>query len=73
MRELEHWVGGKSVRGSSGRSGPVYDPARGVQTATVPLASAAEVDAAVERRHRGGRGVGVGLAQLAGGRPVPLP
>jgi malonate-semialdehyde dehydrogenase (acetylating)/methylmalonate-semialdehyde dehydrogenase len=47
MRELEHWVGGKSVRGSSGRMGPVYDPARGVQTASVPLASADEVDGAV--------------------------
>jgi malonate-semialdehyde dehydrogenase (acetylating) / methylmalonate-semialdehyde dehydrogenase len=44
MRELEHWVGGKSVRGSSGRTGPVYDPARGVQTAIVPLSSASEVD-----------------------------
>jgi malonate-semialdehyde dehydrogenase (acetylating) / methylmalonate-semialdehyde dehydrogenase len=47
MRELEHWVGGKSVPGTSGRHGPVYDPARGVQTATVPLASTGEVDAAV--------------------------
>jgi malonate-semialdehyde dehydrogenase (acetylating) / methylmalonate-semialdehyde dehydrogenase len=47
MRELEHWVGGKSVRGSSGRTGPVYDPARGVQTGIVPLASASEVDAVV--------------------------
>src|SRR5580704_386841 len=47
MRELEHWVGGKSVRGSSGRAGPVYDPARGVQTASVPLASSEEVDGAV--------------------------
>jgi len=48
MRELEHWVGGKSVAGTSGRVGPVYDPARGVQTATVPLASVDEVDAAVD-------------------------
>jgi malonate-semialdehyde dehydrogenase (acetylating) / methylmalonate-semialdehyde dehydrogenase len=47
MRELEHWVGGKSVAGTSGRSGPVFDPARGVQTAAAPLASADEVDAAV--------------------------
>ncbi len=47
MRELEHWVGGKSVRGSSERTGPVYDPARGVQTGIVPLASASEVDAVV--------------------------
>jgi malonate-semialdehyde dehydrogenase (acetylating) / methylmalonate-semialdehyde dehydrogenase len=48
MRELEHWVGGKSVARTSGRVGPVYDPARGVQTATVPLASVDEVDAAVD-------------------------
>ena len=48
MRELEHFIGGKSVAGTSGRQGPVFDPARGVQTATVPLASPAEVAAAVE-------------------------
>ena len=47
MQELEHWVGGKSVRGSSERTGPVYDPARGVQTGIVPLASASEVDAVI--------------------------
>jgi malonate-semialdehyde dehydrogenase (acetylating)/methylmalonate-semialdehyde dehydrogenase len=47
MRELEHFVGGKSVAGTSGRHGPVFDPARGVQRASVPLASAAEVDGAV--------------------------
>jgi malonate-semialdehyde dehydrogenase (acetylating)/methylmalonate-semialdehyde dehydrogenase len=48
VRELEHWIGGKSVAGASGRRGAVYDPARGVQTASVPLASAEEVDGAVE-------------------------
>jgi malonate-semialdehyde dehydrogenase (acetylating)/methylmalonate-semialdehyde dehydrogenase len=48
MRELEHWVGGKSVAGTSGRHGPIFDPARGVQTAQVPLASEKEVDAAVD-------------------------
>ena len=48
MRELEHFVGGKSVAGTSGRQGPVFDPARGVQTAAVPLASVDEVAAAVE-------------------------
>ena len=48
MRELEHWVGGKAVAGTSGRSGPVFDPARGVQTGTVPFASADEVASAVE-------------------------
>ncbi len=48
MRELEHFVGGKSVAGTSGRHAPVFDPARGVPSATVPLASAAEVDGAVQ-------------------------
>jgi malonate-semialdehyde dehydrogenase (acetylating)/methylmalonate-semialdehyde dehydrogenase len=48
MRELEHFIGGKSVAGTSGRQGPVFDPARGVQTAAVPLASGDEVAAAVE-------------------------
>ena len=48
MRTLEHFIGGKSVAGTSGLLGPIYDPARGIQTASVPLASEAEVDAAVE-------------------------
>ncbi len=70
MRELEHFVGGKSVAGTSGRHGPVFDPARGVQTGTVPLADAAEIDDAVaSRQGRGGR-VGSRLAQLAGQRPL---
>ena len=40
---IGHWVGGKPVAGTSGRSGPVFDPARGEQTGRVALASAAEV------------------------------
>jgi malonate-semialdehyde dehydrogenase (acetylating)/methylmalonate-semialdehyde dehydrogenase len=48
MRELEHHIGGKSVAGTSGRHGPVFDPARGVQTARVPLASTAEVAGVVD-------------------------
>ena len=48
MRALQHFIGGKSVAGTSGREGPVFDPARGVQTARVPLASAAEVAGAVD-------------------------
>ncbi len=48
MQALQHFIGGKSVAGTSGREAPVFDPARGVQTATVPLASAAEIDGAVE-------------------------
>jgi malonate-semialdehyde dehydrogenase (acetylating)/methylmalonate-semialdehyde dehydrogenase len=40
---ISHWVGGRLVPGTSGRVGPVFDPARGVQTGEVALASAAEV------------------------------
>ncbi len=47
MRQVEHWIGGKRVPGSSGRTGPVYDPATGAQQAAVALASVAEVDEAV--------------------------
>jgi malonate-semialdehyde dehydrogenase (acetylating)/methylmalonate-semialdehyde dehydrogenase len=47
MKQINHWIDGKSVPGESGRCGPVYDPALGVQTAEVDLASAAEVDTAV--------------------------
>ncbi|MGZ8579482.1 MAG: CoA-acylating methylmalonate-semialdehyde dehydrogenase [Actinomycetota bacterium] len=48
MDRISHWIGGKIVPGESGRSGPVYNPATGVQTHEVDLASAAEVDAAVD-------------------------
>jgi malonate-semialdehyde dehydrogenase (acetylating)/methylmalonate-semialdehyde dehydrogenase len=45
--EIGHWIGGRPTPGTSGRSGPVFDPARGEQTGAVALASAAEVDQAV--------------------------
>ena len=45
---VTHWIGGRPVPGTSGRTAPVYDPARGEQIAEVALASAAEVDAAVK-------------------------
>ncbi|QFG20324.1 CoA-acylating methylmalonate-semialdehyde dehydrogenase [Actinomadura sp. WMMB 499] len=48
MRRIAHWVGGKSVPGTSGRSGPVWNPATGERQASVDLASAAEVDHAVD-------------------------
>ena len=47
MRTIDHWVGGKPVEGTSGRFGPVTNPATGEQTAQVALAGTAEVDAAV--------------------------
>src|SRR5690349_15450508 len=47
ITRIPHWIGGKRVDGTSGRSGAVYDPALGVQSGAVDLASVEEVDAAV--------------------------
>src|SRR6476659_1691494 len=44
---ISHWIDGAMVAGTSGRTSPVYNPATGVQSAEVDLATAAEVDAAV--------------------------
>ena len=44
MHTIEHRVGGKTLPGSSGTVPPVFDPATGVQSARVSLASADEVD-----------------------------
>src|SRR5215211_7993815 len=47
LGRVSHWVGGRIVRGESGRSGPVYNPAKGVQTKEVDFASVEEIDHAV--------------------------
>jgi malonate-semialdehyde dehydrogenase (acetylating) / methylmalonate-semialdehyde dehydrogenase len=44
---IHHWIGGKSVPSTSGRSGPVWNPASAEQTGAVDFATAEEVDAAV--------------------------
>src|SRR6478736_6301315 len=44
---ISHWIDGAILAGTSGRTSPVYNPATGVQSAEVDLATAAEVDAAV--------------------------
>jgi malonate-semialdehyde dehydrogenase (acetylating)/methylmalonate-semialdehyde dehydrogenase len=44
---VHHWIGGRSVAGTSGRSGPVYNPATGAIAREVDFASVEEVDAAV--------------------------
>jgi malonate-semialdehyde dehydrogenase (acetylating)/methylmalonate-semialdehyde dehydrogenase len=48
VHTISHWIGGRRVDGAAARRGPVFDPARGVQTGEVSFASAAEVDAAVK-------------------------
>jgi malonate-semialdehyde dehydrogenase (acetylating)/methylmalonate-semialdehyde dehydrogenase len=47
MKRISHWIDGRAVESTSGRSAPVYDPATGQQQAAVDLADEAEVDAAV--------------------------
>ena len=47
MQELSHWINGKHVKGASGRFADVMNPATGEVQARVPLASKAELDAAV--------------------------
>ena len=47
MNRISHWIDGKVVEGTSGRSGVIWQPATGEQAASVDLASTAEVSAAV--------------------------
>src|SRR5438034_3130051 len=49
---ISHWIDGTHVKGRSGRSGPVYNPAVGVQTGEVAFASPDEIDAAVQAAKR---------------------
>jgi malonate-semialdehyde dehydrogenase (acetylating)/methylmalonate-semialdehyde dehydrogenase len=44
---VPHWIGGGRVAGTSGRRGPVFNPATGVIAREVDFASVAEVDTAV--------------------------
>src|SRR5947208_15302076 len=48
LERINHWIKGVPVAGESGRSGPVYNPAAGVQTGEVVFASPEEVDRAVQ-------------------------
>jgi malonate-semialdehyde dehydrogenase (acetylating)/methylmalonate-semialdehyde dehydrogenase len=48
MRDIQHFVNGAAYAGASGRFGDVYDPNIGEVQARVALASAADLDAAVQ-------------------------
>ena len=45
---ISHWIGGRTVAGTSGRTSPVYNPATGRQTGALDLATVEEVDQAVQ-------------------------
>jgi malonate-semialdehyde dehydrogenase (acetylating)/methylmalonate-semialdehyde dehydrogenase len=47
MREVGHFIGGKTVSGTSGRFGDVFNPSTGEVQAKVALATKAEVEAAI--------------------------
>jgi malonate-semialdehyde dehydrogenase (acetylating) / methylmalonate-semialdehyde dehydrogenase len=48
LKQINHWIGGRAVAGTSGRKGAVYNPATGRQAAEVDFATTEEVDAAVQ-------------------------
>src|SRR6187200_1995782 len=48
VTRISHWIGGKSVQGASGRTGPVFNPALGQQSGEVDLGTTEEVGAAVQ-------------------------
>ena len=48
LNDLTHFIDGKHIKGTSGRFSDVFTPMTGEIGARVPLASAAEVRAAVE-------------------------
>jgi malonate-semialdehyde dehydrogenase (acetylating)/methylmalonate-semialdehyde dehydrogenase len=48
LKQIDHWIDGRAVPGSSGRSGAVYNPATGRQAAEVAFATEGDVDAAVQ-------------------------
>ena len=48
VKPIHHWIGGRKLEGRSGRTGPVYNPAKGVQSGAVDFATTEEVDAAVQ-------------------------
>ncbi|MFD5865068.1 CoA-acylating methylmalonate-semialdehyde dehydrogenase [Agromyces sp. NPDC127015] len=45
---IQHWIGGAPAGGDAARTGPVYNPALGVEQKRVAFAEASDVDAAVE-------------------------
>src|SRR5207344_2502195 len=47
MREIGHFIGGKTVKGASGRLGDVFDPNTGEVQAKVALAKHSEVEHAI--------------------------
>jgi malonate-semialdehyde dehydrogenase (acetylating)/methylmalonate-semialdehyde dehydrogenase len=52
---ITHWIDGAPVAGTSGRTGPVFNPATGTTTGEVDFATAEEIATAVESAVRAAR------------------
>src|SRR3954467_7084652 len=52
VARISHWIDGQRVEGTSGRNGPVFNPATGAQSGEVDFATVEEVDAAVQAARR---------------------
>ena len=52
VRELNHFIGGKLVKGTSGRFGDVFNPTTGDVQARTPFATGGEVRNAVDAAQR---------------------
>ena len=48
MKTIQHYVGGKSFSGDSKRTGKVFNPSTGEQSAIVKLASTNDINLAIE-------------------------
>ena len=53
VKRISHWIGGRSVEGKSGRSGPVYNPATGDVLAHVAEGDKEDIHRAVVAARRG--------------------
>ena len=52
MRDVRHFIDGKSFEGRSGRFGDIFDPNTGLVQARVQLATADEIDTVVQSSAR---------------------
>ena len=73
MREIGHFVGGKEVKGTSGRFGDVFNPNTGEVQAKVAFASRADVDAGDRQRGSGTARLGADQPAAARARHVQVP
>ena len=73
MREIGHFIGGKHVKGTSGRFGDVFNPNTGEVQAKVAFAAKSEVEQAIANAASGAAGLGRHQSAAARARDVQVP